>query len=173
MVQVRPERSNSQLLFKCVHPWCREILSDCIQTFWVGISVLFHTEGNADVAIAIHDGIYLQDYCVKGINAVKQQSHDDPITNLVVEELKAYEHRYLAKFIGVGFPFGLEAQSPTLSSRLWLELDIVPISIPINIGEYAAASELKGHGYWNSKDVDEQADSMARRCIMYASHTGT
>ena len=125
-----------------------------------------HKAGNADVAIAIHDGIYLQDFCVKSVDLDNQQPHDDPIAIYVVKKLKAYERHHLAKFIGVSFPLGLRDHSPTLSSRLWLELDIVPISIPVNIGEYVAGSEVKGRAYWDSKDIDEQADSMSRRCVM-------
>ena len=125
-----------------------------------------HKTGIADVAIAIHDGIYLQDFCVKSVNLGKQHHHDDPIADHAVKELKEYEHLYLAKFVGAGFPLGLEKHSPTLSSRLWLELDIVPILIPVDMRHHKVGSESKNHTYWESKGVDEQADSMARRCIM-------
>lgn len=124
-----------------------------------------HDLVNANVAIAIHDGIYLQDYSVKSVS-LNGHSKDDRIADHVVEELKAYERGYLAKFIGVGFPFGLGEQSPALSSRLWLELDIVPILIPVNL-EYTREFEVRVSTYWNNKSVDEQADSMARKCIMY------
>jgi len=49
--------------------------------------------------------------------------------------------------------------SPNLCSRLWLELDIVPISIAMEV-------EGEEQGFWGVKWVDEQADSMARKCIM-------
>ncbi len=55
-------------------------------------------------------------------------------------------------------------KSPKLCSRLWLELDVVPISIMPEVERYEA--ELKESSVWNSKCVDEQADSMARKCIM-------
>jgi hypothetical protein len=83
----------------------------------------------------------------------------------VISELKSYEHSYLAKFIGAGLPEPLRVVSPTLSSRLWLELDIVPVSIPVNI-VYTNGSEIQPAAFWDSKSVDEQADSMARRCIV-------
>lgn len=121
---------------------------------------------SADVAIAIHDGIYLQDFYVKSISLNKRKPHNDPIGDHVVEELKVYESEHFAKFVGVGLPHGLREQSPTLSSRLWLELDIIPISIPVNIIAYTDDSGVKSYTYWDSKSVDEQADSMARKCIM-------
>lgn len=83
----------------------------------------------------------------------------------MIAELKTYEHGYLVKFIGAGLPQPLQDVSPTLSSRLWLELDIVPISIPVNL-VYTNGSQIRPAAYWDNKSIDEQADSMARRCIV-------
>jgi alpha,alpha-trehalose phosphorylase (configuration-retaining) len=125
-----------------------------------------HDLGNADVAIAIHDAVYLQDFCVKSVNLNnRKHSRDDHIADYVVKELKTYERSYLAKFIGAGLPHGLKERSPNLSSRLWLELDIVPISIMADIVDEARPWNPC---YWHDKSVDEQADAMVRRCIMYA-----
>ncbi|EHL00958.1 putative Trehalose phosphorylase [Glarea lozoyensis 74030] len=66
----------------------------------------------------------------------------------------------MSKYIGAGVPCDLLKKSPTLGSRLWLELDIVPISI-----EPEAKKGKKETCFWNVKFVDEQADSMARKCI--------
>lgn len=59
-------------------------------------------------------------------------------------------------------PLDLAKRSPLLSSRLWLELDIVPILIRPHWNQ---DFEEDDH-YWSSKCVDEQADSMVRKCIM-------
>ena len=89
---------------------------------------------------------------------------EDPIADYVIAELASYEHNNLAKFVGAGLPFELVKKSPKLCSRLWLDLDIVPISIlPESEGHEA---ELKDRTFWSAKCVDEQADSMARKCIM-------
>ena len=127
---------------------------------------MVHDLGNADVAIAIHDGVYLQDFCVKSINLDNRKySQDDHIADFVVKQLKTYEHSYLAKFIGAGLPRGLKERSPSLPSRLWLELDIVPIPIMADIVD---AARSFNPSYWHDKSVDEQADAVVRRCIMYA-----
>lgn len=50
--------------------------------------------------------------------------------------------------------------SPSLCSRLWLELDIIPIVMRPD-------DDLnKRNNFWDVKRVDEQADSMARKCIL-------
>lgn len=61
-------------------------------------------------------------------------------------------------------PYNIMKHSPKLSSRLWLDLDIVPISIMPQLDGHE--TELKDHSYWSEKGVDEQADSMARKCLM-------
>lgn len=117
------------------------------------------------MAVAIHDSVYLLDFSVKTIETGEAfEKGEDPIAAYVISELEAYEHTNLAKFIGAGLPFELVKKSPRLCSRLWLELDIVPISIlPESEGH---ESELKDRTFWSAKCVDEQADSMARKCIM-------
>ena len=64
-----------------------------------------------------------------------------------------------SKFLGAGVTDTLFKEiSPELPSRLWKELDVVPLvfrvglSYPINMEE--------------TQRVDEQADAMARKCIM-------
>jgi alpha,alpha-trehalose phosphorylase (configuration-retaining) len=86
-----------------------------------------------------------------------------------VEELRSYERSYLVKFIGVGLPRELEDRSPNLPSRLWLELDIVLILIMVDVVGHEHKTKAKSSGHWHVKSVDEQADSMVRKCIMYAS----
>lgn len=86
----------------------------------------------------------------------------DRIADHVMKELEEYEHKNLCKFIGAGLPFDLVERSPTLCPRLWLELDVVPISVMPQLERHTA----KGRHQWDAKCVDEQADSMARKCIM-------
>ena len=116
------------------------------------------------VAIAIHDGVYLVDFCVQPIDLSTKQTSQDGIADYVIEKIENFQKNNGCKFIGAGIPYDLMKKSPKLCSRLWLELDVVPISI---------APQLEGHQmdtkestFWDSKLVDEQADSMARKCIM-------
>lgn len=114
------------------------------------------------MAIAIHDTTYLIDFSVKHIvldDAMKMGA--DMIADYVISEVEKYEHENFSKFIGAGLPTTVKYMSPTLCSRLWLELDIVPIVMRPD------DESTKGTSFWDVKRVDEQADSMARKCIMY------
>jgi hypothetical protein len=88
----------------------------------------------------------------------------DHVADHVLQELETYEHQNLSKFIGAGIPYELMKRSPKLCSRLWLEMDIVPISIRPELE--GLEPETKDRMYWDVKCIDEQADSMARKCLM-------
>ncbi|KAK4120614.1 glycosyltransferase family 4 protein [Parathielavia appendiculata] len=131
-----------------------------LTTLYLGISAVFSDDHTAVVALAIHDTVYLVDYSVKHIildDAMKMGA--DLIADYVISEVEKYEHENFSKFIGAGLPTTLKYMSPTLCSRLWLELDIVPIVMRPD-------DEHKEKSFWDVKRVDEQADSMARKCIM-------
>lgn len=121
---------------------------------------MFSDDHTAVVALAIHDTVYLVDFSVKSIvldDALRMGA--DLIADYVISEVEKYEHENFAKFVGAGLPTTLKYMSPTLCSRLWLELDIVPIVMRPD-------DEHKEKSFWDVKRVDEQADSMARKCIM-------
>jgi hypothetical protein len=109
----------------------------------------------ATVAIAVHDTTYLLDFCVKRVDLSQSQ---DALTDYVLSEIKGYEREHYSKFSGAGIPKDLTNKYPTLCSRLWAELDVLPIEIHKSTGDEKS--------YWSKKRVDEQADSMARKCIM-------
>jgi hypothetical protein len=93
------------------------------------------------------------------------------MTDYIVSELQAYERKNFCKFIGAGLPHELTEKALNLCSRLWAELDIVPIAMhPDKDGH---SQHAKDKEYWDLKRIDEQADSMARKCIMYVSHLNT
>ena len=87
------------------------------------------------------------------------------IAEYVLTALQKYEREHLCKFLCAGLPVDLLESSPKLCSRLWAEMDVVPIVLRVR-RHLVDEGELK-HLHWKSKTVDEQADSMARRSIMY------
>ncbi|RYP53008.1 hypothetical protein DL769_010586 [Monosporascus sp. CRB-8-3] len=111
------------------------------------------------VALAAHDQTYLLDYAIEHL-PLEDDSHEgeDIIADYVVQKVEDYEHRNLVKFIGAGLPSPLTKISPTLCSRLWLDADIVPIVLS------PKGKDLSSR--WEEKELDEQADSMARKCVM-------
>ncbi|CAH0054617.1 unnamed protein product [Clonostachys solani] len=126
---------------------------------WCGISATVKDDSTLVVGLAIRDILYLRDfYEVKVV--IDSGSGRDAVANHLIEFLRLYERENLAKFIGCGIPSTLIDHIGNLCSRLWLELDIVPIVMPTKSLHHA-------RGCWMAKAVDEQADSMARKCIVY------
>jgi hypothetical protein len=129
------------------------------------MSVTLEDDGDTAVlSLAMHDTTYLLDACERRI---RLRSHDedepvtskDPIAEHAIQLLAKYETDNFFKFIGVGMPSTLDELSPTLCSRLWLELDVVPIVMQ-------PEGESRHSNLWKVKSLDEQADSMARKCVM-------
>lgn len=116
------------------------------------------------VAIAIRDTVYLHDFSVKHLELEEQTNDVDVITEYVINELLSYERKNFCKFIGAGVPTHLMRMAPTLCSQLWAKLDI--ISIAMKPDEDVHSHDRKGQTFWDVKDIDEQADSMARKSIM-------
>ncbi|KAK6222228.1 clock-controlled gene-9 protein (glycosyl transferase group 1) [Colletotrichum tabaci] len=131
-----------------------------LTTLYCGISAVFADSHTAVVALAIHDTVYLIDFTVKHINLDDAtQTGNDAIADYIISTLEDYEHANFSKFIGAGLPMTLKYMSQSLCSRLWLDLDIVPVVLRPD-------DEHKEKSFWDIKRVDEQADSMARKCIM-------
>ena len=128
----------------------------------MGISAVFANDHTAAVALAIHDTTYLIDFSVKHLVLDDSRAQGkDLIADWVIAEVQRYSHENFSKFIGAGVPTTLRFMSPTLCSRLWLETDIVPIVMRPD-------EEHREQNFWDVKRVDEQADSMARKCILCA-----
>jgi hypothetical protein len=134
-----------------------------LQPHWVGISAVFKDTSTAVVAVAIHDTVYLVDFCAHPIDLSQKQTGEDRIADYVIDMLQDYQQKNAVKFIGAGVPYDLMKKSLRLCARLWLELDIVPVSIAPQVED---RNDEADHNFWDSKLVDEQADSMARKCIM-------
>jgi len=89
----------------------------------------------------------------------------DIIADWIVSSVQSYERSHHVKFIGAGVPDRVADElSPTLCSRLWLETDVVPIVQTVNHERSRAGGGDRCS--WDAKPLDEQADSMARRCVM-------
>ncbi|KAL5628563.1 hypothetical protein BROUX41_003311 [Berkeleyomyces rouxiae] len=129
-----------------------------LNTLYLGISAVIKNDNNLVIAMAIHDTTYLVDFSIKNIDLTNNNSVDDVIGEHVTDEVLRYEEVHFVKFIGAGLPFALQKMSPTLCSRLWLELDIIPIALRTD-------KEICGE-VWEERLVEEQADSMARKCIL-------
>ncbi|EXA30969.1 hypothetical protein FOPG_17331 [Fusarium oxysporum f. sp. conglutinans race 2 54008] len=135
---------------------------------YLGISAAFSNDQTALIALAINDGVYLTDFSVKHFDLNDSQATGrDVIAEYVLKEVEDYAHNNFAKFIGAGLPATLRSVSKTLCSRLWLDLDIVPIVVLVEKEDEDEEGRKGGRDFWNLKRVDEQADSMVRKCVMH------
>jgi hypothetical protein len=119
------------------------------------MSAVRKDDNTAEVALAIRDIVYLLDFHVQEVSLSQDR---DAIADHIVHHLQNYETENMAKFIGAGLPETMTELCPSLCSRLWLGIDVVPIVMP--------AQSHHNKELWQVKRVDEQADSMARRCIV-------
>ncbi|KOS16984.1 Trehalose phosphorylase [Escovopsis weberi] len=131
-----------------------------LTTLFLGISAITAADGSTTISLAIRDNIYLVDFCVKTIPPHSDTGKENGlIAQHIIDHILDYEHANFAKFVGAGLPDSLRAMIPSLGPRLWLEMDIVPIVLPPD-------EEREGGEIWDAKHVDEQADSMSRKCMI-------
>jgi glycosyltransferase involved in cell wall biosynthesis len=177
---------------------------------WVGIAGAVINNGAIfETAISIHDSVYNTDFGSAQVKLTpgKTEANAKAIEQHIIELLRKFSNEHLCKFLGAGITLSLLKESPNLCTRLWLDLDIVPIVFNIkgfqtdsltrpNIkhrissttGSYVpsgaetptvyvdpsvlgdAANQLRS-GVANRlpipRTLDEQADSAARKCLMY------
>ncbi|KIJ34612.1 glycosyltransferase family 4 protein [Sphaerobolus stellatus SS14] len=96
---------------------------------WAGIAAQARENNTIEVAISIHDGTYSTDYAASTLDLEegKLELNASVISDHIIESLKAFSHEHVCKFIGAGVTVGLLKEVPNLCTRLWLEMDIVPI----------------------------------------------
>lgn len=112
------------------------------------------------VAVAVHDTTYLVDFSTEHLPFNEAHSHTkDVIADYVIGIVQKYEQDNLAKIVGAGLSEILQSMSPNLCSRLWLDIDVIPIVM-------GTECDPERPSFWDAKHVDEQSDSMARKCVM-------
>ncbi|THH09360.1 hypothetical protein EW145_g2063 [Phellinidium pouzarii] len=178
---------------------------------WAGIAGSASPNDNGfEVSISIHDSVYNTDFASTIIPFTGGNTNIDAeqIEGHVIDALRAFSSEHLCKFLGAGVTLSLLKEAPNLCTRLWLEMDIVPVVF--NIKPYHTESLTRPHvkhrvsatsSMINSqlqsgaetptmltvpagapgtglqagvtgklpivRTLDEQADSAARKCLMY------
>ncbi|KAJ6546539.1 trehalose phosphorylase [Mycena vulgaris] len=171
---------------------------------WVGIAGNSIDSSKFEIALAVHDSVYMTDFTSAVITLSKDRASD--IEAFVIQTIRKFCSEHLCKFLGAGVTLTLLKETPNLATRLWMDLDIVPIVFNIkqfhtdsatrpNIkhrissttGSYVPSGaetptvfveaahinpdQLTGSGAGGRlpipRTLDEQADSAARKCLMY------
>jgi len=92
----------------------------------------------------------------------------DFLADFFITKLKAYQADHHYKYIGAGINERTVHYCPQLPSRLWQELDIVPLVLEDKPRPDAFRAK-RGHSHLY---VDEEADSMARKALLYFGPSG-
>jgi len=116
----------------------------------------------ARIGIAIHDGVYAVDACIIQSIASDGQCIQELVRRDIIETIRYYSTEQEAKFVGAGVTVGLENIYPGICASLWSHLDVVAISVSV---ETTALGAFEDTGTI-PVDVDEQAYSAARKCVM-------
>lgn len=119
-----------------------------LTNLWLGLAAVKLEDGRVKVGYACHDGTYTMDFAVD----ILTSDHDShSIEDCLIDRIGTYAKQNAYRYLGAGVAEQLLGLCPHLLSRLWADLDIVPIIVKAEV---------------NSDDVDEVADSMARKCVM-------
>ncbi|KZT74138.1 glycosyltransferase family 4 protein [Daedalea quercina L-15889] len=180
-----------------------------LQPMWAGIAgAVINNNTQFEIAMSIHDSVYCTDFesSVVPYDPTDPEKQATAIERHVLETLRKFSTEHLCKFLGAGVTLILLREAPNLCTRLWLDMDIVPIVFNIkpyhtdsitrpNIkhrissttGSYVPSGAETPTVYYDPaqlqdssklqanaqnklpipRTVDEQADSAARKCIMY------
>lgn len=126
----------------------------------MGIAAVALDDNKVAVSLAAHDTTYLLDFTVEHLQLdPKHTATRDVIADYVIDAVQRYEREHYVKMIGAGVSAIVTQLSPKLCSRLWLQVDVIPIVL-----HHYDSTERPS--FWEAKQVDEQADSMARKCVM-------
>ncbi|KAK2666580.1 hypothetical protein RAB80_017697 [Fusarium oxysporum f. sp. vasinfectum] len=132
---------------------------------YAGIAVSYHfASRRVTLAVAVRDSSYMLDYAQHDISSGNLHPDWAEITDHIIVTAREYQHDHAEKFIGLAMSTDLAERCPDLCARLWLELDIIPIVLrkveeKVSWGSYDEQLPFKS--------LDEQAESMARKCIRF------
>ncbi|KAB8207658.1 UDP-Glycosyltransferase/glycogen phosphorylase [Aspergillus parasiticus] len=132
---------------------------------YAGIATHFHMfSSGASFAIAIRDSSYLLDFAQYDFRSGNRSRGGSEFSSFILAKLREYQEKHCEKFIGLAMQAELAEKCPELCSQLWLELDIIPIVLH-------KAEEHVSWGLYEQdisyKSLDEQAESIARKCIRF------
>ncbi|KAL4882929.1 hypothetical protein BJY04DRAFT_206809 [Aspergillus karnatakaensis] len=137
-------------------------------TIYGGLSVVFEHD-KIIFAVAIRDTTYLVDFAQEELPLQNEKPLDQHIGDYILGHLYDWCNKHLEKVIGLAIPEQLVEKVPKLPSRLWSELDIIPLVLSedsrLGLGGDGIRSELHKSKDWELKTLDEQAESMARKCV--------
>lgn len=111
------------------------------------------------VALAIRDTTYLLDFFQSDLPTT-EHGCDENVVDYVLTKLRQFSSEHFEKVMGLAMPQRLAQRCPDICSRLWLDLDVIPLALP-DEPRHIPASDTD----WDSRYTDEQAESLGRKCV--------
>jgi len=150
------------VLFYIVYYYhCKLFANLILQPLYIGAAATKVDKKTVRIGISIHDGVYSVDACINQLIARDDLDMQDIVRADTIKAIKDYSIQHQAKFVGAGVTRDLENICPGISACLWRELDVVAMVLSVQTTAYSGDAETI------TIDVDEQADSAARKCVMY------
>lgn len=89
------------------------------------------------------------------------------IVDFVLTKLRKFTEEHFDKFMGLAMPQRVAQKCPDLCSRLWTELDVIPLVLPEEQQQKHQLSkrDLPMEVNWELRETGEQAESMSRKCV--------
>ncbi|KAL3466687.1 hypothetical protein BJX64DRAFT_249672 [Aspergillus heterothallicus] len=137
-------------------------------TIYAGVSAIFEKD-EVIFAVAIRDSTYLVDFAQESLPLNQDVPLDSHIGDYMLNHLNKWRDEHVEKIVGLAIPQQLANSCPALCSRLWLELDIIPLVLAddskLGLGGEELRYEFQKSMDWELRTLDEQAESMARKCV--------
>ncbi|CAG8386994.1 unnamed protein product [Penicillium salamii] len=161
------QRRESATLQRRLSPQFRrkEWLAPPSNNVYAGISAYFSNHHISLISISIRDSTYLLDFIERSFDQEERLSVE-AATDFVISQLDRYGEKHLEKIIGAAMPNHVAEFCPRLCSRLWGELDIIPLVLPDStlVDRYTTRASIESSA-WDAKTIDEQAEAMSRKCV--------
>ncbi|KAL2872556.1 UDP-Glycosyltransferase/glycogen phosphorylase [Aspergillus lucknowensis] len=129
-----------------------------------GVAVRFHLMTGATLALAVRDSSYPLDFAQFEFPSGSRRDGWAGLTEFISAKARDYQEKHSQKFVGSAMSSDLCERCPDLCSRLWAELDIIPIVL-------RHTEEKVSWGLYEENlvhmSLDEHAESIARKCIRF------
>lgn len=135
---------------------------DPSQVIYAGVAVRFHLLAGATLAIAVRDSSYPLDFAQFECPSGSRRDGWAGFTEFILGKAREYQEKHCQKFVGLAMSTELCERCPELCSRLWAELDIIPIVLRSSEEKVSFGLYEENLSY---KSLDEHAESIARKCI--------
>ncbi|KAK5690110.1 hypothetical protein LTS12_028827, partial [Elasticomyces elasticus] len=132
---------------------------------YAGYSVSPSKDGMSTVALAIRDTTYLLDFFQSDLSTTENEC-DENVVDYVITKLRQFSSEHFEKVMGLAIPQRLAKRCPDICSRLWIDLDVIPLALPEEQRQNGLARQRSTSDIsWESRYTDEQAESLGRKCV--------